>query len=328
MSLAKKYLKAILKLEAENKELRRIIAQQAEIIAQQKKTIELQAKRIDELEVKLAKFTAHPSTPSGMKPPYEKEPTKRRRKKPGQKQNHQGHHRDIPEEINKEKDWTLSECPDCGCQLGSPVIKKVLGKVFGGILICDFFSAYGKVVSWAKQRCIVHLFRELEKVSAKNKTPQWLGFTKRLKRLLKDAMRLSAKQEELEANTYKSKSDRLHQRLKMIYSQEYEDADCKRIAKRLKKHKDEIFTFVDHPEVSADNNHAERQIRPAVVMRKNSYCNRSTQGADTQAILMSIFRTLHLRRIDPIPALTHSLSEWIKTGNVAPLPGVSLQMGK
>ncbi|MBU0568417.1 transposase [bacterium] len=38
---------------------------------------------------------------------------------------------------------------------GSPVVKKVLGKVFGGILICDFFSAYGKVVSWAKQRCIV-----------------------------------------------------------------------------------------------------------------------------------------------------------------------------
>ena len=43
MSLAKKYLKAILKLEAENKELRRIIAQQAEIIAQQKATLRIEA---------------------------------------------------------------------------------------------------------------------------------------------------------------------------------------------------------------------------------------------------------------------------------------------
>ncbi|MEW6104586.1 MAG: transposase [bacterium] len=94
-------------------------------------------------------------------------------------------------------------------------------------------------------------------------------------------MRLSAKQKEIELTTYKSKSDRLYQRLAIIYSQEYKDPDCNRIAKRLKKYKDEIFTFVAHPEVSADNNHAERQIRPAVIMRKNSYCNRSQQGADT-----------------------------------------------
>ncbi|MEW6006575.1 MAG: transposase [bacterium] len=80
--------------------------------------------------------------------------------------------------------------------------------------------------------------------------------------------------------------------------------------------------------MSADNNHAERQIRPAVIMRKNSYCNRSQKGADAQAILMSIFRTLHLRKTDPIVALTDSLSEWIKTGNVAPLPVASFQMGK
>ncbi|MBU0568416.1 hypothetical protein KJ693_04065 [bacterium] len=91
MSLAKKYLKAILKLEAENKELRRIIAQQAEIIIQQKATIETQDKRIKELEIKMIELTSHPSTPSGMKPTYEKEPAKTRRKKPGQKQNHQGH---------------------------------------------------------------------------------------------------------------------------------------------------------------------------------------------------------------------------------------------
>ncbi|MFH0775243.1 MAG: transposase, partial [bacterium] len=98
--------------------------------------------------------------------------------------------------------------------------------------------------------------------------------------------------------------------------------------KRLRKHKDEIFTFVTHPGVSADNNHAERQIRPAVIMRKNSYCNRSKQGADTQAILMSIFRTLHLRKIDPITTLTSLLSEWVRTENITQLPTISLQMSK
>jgi hypothetical protein len=479
MSQVNKYLKIILRLEAENKELRKIIAQQAEIITQRKETIELQAKRISELEARIAEFTAHPSTPSGMKPVYEKEPVKTRKKKPGQKQNHQGHRRITPDKISREKDWTLCKCPDCGSDLGeavetrerytedippvevevikhnihryyctnckkivepkvtdalpksqlglrlsvmscwlhyslgvtieniikwlscfssikispvvltknwirlseillplyqeigkearnstvlnadesgwrvngktywlwcftnklfayftidrsrgSPVVKKVLGKVFSGILICDFFGAYGKLYTWAKQRCIVHLFRELEKVAIKNKTCEWVAFMKNLKRLLKDAMRLSAKQKEIEPNTYRHKTNRLHQRLLVIYNQEYEDPDCKRIAKRLKKHKDELFTFVTHPEVSADNNHAERQIRPAVIMRKNSYCNRSRQGADTQAILMSIFRTLHLRKIDPITTITNSLSEWIETGNIVSLSTISLQMSK
>ena len=33
-------------------------------------------------------------------------------------------------------------------------------------------------------------------------------------------------------------------------------------------------------------------IRPAVIIRKNSYCNRSQRGANTQAVLMSVYRTL------------------------------------
>ena len=49
-----------------------------------------------------------------------------------------------------------------------------------------------------------------------------------------------------------------------------------------------------------DNNHAERTIRPAVIIRKNSYGNRSQRGADCQAVLMSIFRTLN--SADTIPS--------------------------
>ena len=43
---------------------------------------------------------------------------------------------------------------------------------------------------------------------------------------------------------------------------------------------------------------------------------------------MSIFRTLHLRKIDPTSVLSNLLSEWVRTGNIAPLPAVSLQMAK
>jgi hypothetical protein len=49
-------------------------------------------------------------------------------------------------------------------------------------------------------------------------------------------------------------------------------------------HRDHLFTFLDKPRVPFNNNHAERQIRPAVIVRKNLLCNRSTKGAKGPAI--------------------------------------------
>jgi hypothetical protein len=68
--------------------------------------------------------------------------------------------------------------------------------------------------------------------------------------------------------------------------------DCKRLRKRLVKFRDSLVTFLDDAAVPFDNNRAEPEIRPAVIARKNSFHNTSEEGADTQAMLMSIYRTL------------------------------------
>ena len=96
--------------------------------------------------------------------------------------------------------------------------------------------------------------------------------------------------------------------------------DTVRLTKRLKRYRDALFTFVDHPKVPSDNNHAEREIRPAVIMRKNSYCNRSESGAHTQAIFMSIYRTLKLRGHDPLKTIENALREHVRTGQLPGLP--------
>ncbi|MDR3198914.1 MAG: hypothetical protein LBU34_13700 [Planctomycetaceae bacterium] len=57
----------------------------------------------------------------------------------------------------------------------------------------------------------------------------------------------------------------------------------------------------------------ERQIRGAVVMRKNSYYNRSEQGAQTQAILMSIFKTLQQRKYKVTEEMANALQQLLKT---------------
>ncbi len=57
--------------------------------------------------------------------------------------------------------------------------------------------------------------------------------------------------------------------------------------------------MIDPADVAFENNFEERQIRPAVILRKNSQSNRSDRGAATQAILMSVYRTLKLRGLNP-----------------------------
>jgi len=60
--------------------------------------------------------------------------------------------------------------------------------------------------------------------------------------------------------------------------------------KRRTKYYFELCTYIK-ADVESMNNPAEREIRPAVLMRKTSYCNRSDHGKDTRAILMSIIAT-------------------------------------
>jgi transposase len=56
-------------------------------------------------------------------------------------------------------------------------------------------------------------------------------------------------------------------------------------------------------------------------MRKNSLCNRSEPGARTQAILMSVYRTLKLRGHDPLDTIVAALREYVRSVILPPLPG-------
>jgi transposase len=201
-----------------------------------------------------------------------------------------------------------------------PVIKQVLGEIFKGILITDFFGAYDRIKAFAKQKCIVHLLREIKQVSLRNRSAEWQSFARRLKRLIREALKLVIDRKRLGEEVYERQVANLHIRLADIFGVTYRDADSKRLSKRLAKYNDELLTFLLHPDVAADNNHAERQIRFAVIMRKNYFGNRSMRGAETQAILMSVFRTCHLRGIDPIAFLAQSVAAAIRSGSPLTIP--------
>ena len=182
----------------------------------------------------------------------------------------------------------------------SPVVRDVLGRIFKGILICDFWGAYNKISALAKQRCFYHLFTELLKVDQHNTSLGWKAFRKKLSRLLKDAIRLSDKQNPLTPERYHRLKQRLYDRLDQFLVAPYQDRHAQRLIKRLKRHRNELFTFLEYPGVSPYNHDAEQQMRNPVLTRKVSQQNRSKDGAKTQAILMTLFRSAQLQDHNPV----------------------------
>ncbi len=56
------------------------------------------------------------------------------------------------------------------------------------------------------------------------------------------------------------------------------------------------------------------------MFRKNSFGNRSDRGADTQAVLMSVYRTLHQRGHAPLKTVVDALKSYLTTRKLPPLP--------
>ena len=185
------------------------------------------------------------------------------------------------------------------------VVKNVLGEVFRGVLITDFYGAYNKI-DCQKQKCWPHLLRELHELKKEHpKSKEILEFSRKAKLFYKRGKRLQAEYEE------KKNIDRKYKRLfsdtdKWI-SKKYRSPDIKRLCKRLFKYRNEIYTFIKTG-VDPTNNHGEREIRPAVLMRKISYCNRSENGAHNQEVLMTVSRTATKQGISFVDMATDYLS--------------------
>jgi len=206
-------------------------------------------------------------------------------------------------------------------QRGRPVLAKFFRRAFNGTLVTDFWGAYNAVVCSRRQVCLAHLLRDLAHVEQyKHPSKSWPKFAKKLRRLIRDGLRLKKQQTALVETAYSSRRNRLHARLDALIATPWKDPQAKRLLKRFRRHRNHLFTFLDDPAVPADNNHGERAIRPAVIVRKNSYGNRSQRGADCQAVLMSVYRTLKQRGHDPLATITSALAEYLTTGKLPALP--------
>ena len=130
---------------------------------------------------------------------------------------------------------------------------------------------------------------------------------KTMKALLLRTVVLARRHRDLAASTRSQYRRRLEHALDAVMALAPTDRDGRRLRKRYAKVRDHLFTFLDHPELAADNNSSERELRPTATYRKVTGGFRSGWGADLFAAVRSVIGTAKRRGIDAYAAIAATL---------------------
>jgi transposase len=194
---------------------------------------------------------------------------------------------------------------------GQHVVRRLLGGQFKGHLVSDFYCGYNGYAG-KHQRCWVHLLRDLHALKEAHADDAVVQTWANEVRALYDEAKswLAAHQQptdEEREQQYVALTARAH-KLGLQFARAKKHA-CQALAKRLLRHEDELFQFVLVEGLSADNNLAERSIRPLVVIRKISGGSRSPEGTKTRMALASLFETWQARGLNPFDECLRLLSQ-------------------
>jgi hypothetical protein len=171
------------------------------------------------------------------------------------------------------------------------VILRVLGASFAGTLVSDFYAAYNGL-DCAKQRCLVHLLRELAKLREELPWQSVRAFIQPLIDLFRDAIQLGKDREKLSRAAFDEAHHQIRDRFDdLLLTSRTRHPECLRIWRRLFKYGDELFTFLNDARVPADNNGTERDIRSLAAARHDGGTHRAAWSAAAFARIKSVIVT-------------------------------------
>jgi len=169
----------------------------------------------------------------------------------------------------------------------SKVPIEILGNQEGKIITTDRFHAYNVLVEETgclQQICWTHLLRNTKDLAEHYTEAKYVH--KRFKYIYRKAKEGKTSTEKL-----------LHWIDLVATSRTYKSTEVIKFLKNVcRKHRDDLFRFIDNPNIDPTNNLAERGLRHAVVMRKVSGGSRSKKGADTTAKLLSVIQTIKMQK--------------------------------
>jgi hypothetical protein len=163
-----------------------------------------------------------------------------------------------------------------------------------GVLVSDCLSVYDGATE-RQHKCYAHHLKAIS-AAAQAGAPQGAGdFLSLCRRLLHQAMEWKTQIDPLGPARGVPRHRALCIAAQALLGEPRADPREEAVRLRLHKQLDHLFTFLEHPQVEATNNLAERQLRPAVIARKISCGQRTRAGADAWQVLASLAATCQQR---------------------------------
>lgn len=173
-------------------------------------------------------------------------------------------------------------------------------------LITDRYKGYDPL-KINRQYCYTHLLRDLKSLEKDfPDDPEIAAFTAQVKPLLKEAISMYHKTDDLPA--YVQAATSIKDKITGACARDANHPGVQNFQNIFREHPDRVFQWIKSPEIPAENNFAERGLRPSVIARKISFGSQSSHGMRTREILMTFLYTARIRGLDPGATLEKALN--------------------
>jgi transposase len=199
------------------------------------------------------------------------------------------------------------------------VARDVLGeKPLPGTLVVDRYAAYNKMLC-ALQYCYAHLLRDVEDIEKEfPDNPEVSSFAKAFGTLLANAMHLRSLP--LNDDQFKEHAEDIKTRIIDMVNREARHPAIQTFQNLFREKAERMYHWAEDRRIPADNNLAERELRPLVIARKISFGSQSEKGAHTREILMTVLHTLKKRTPDAAAAFKKALDTLADNPTLDPYP--------
>jgi transposase len=197
------------------------------------------------------------------------------------------------------------------------VMREALGsKRLGGVLVVDRYAAYNRAPC-PIQYCYAHLLRDVQDLEKDFPDhPEVGAFVATLAPLLSSAMSLRG--QGLTRRKFKVHAAALKRRLLAAVNDPANHPAIQNLQDVFRRHADRMYHWARDATIPAENNLAERELRPLVVARKVSFGSQSQRGAATRETLMTVLHTLRKHAADPAAAFKAALDQLAETPDADP----------
>jgi len=198
------------------------------------------------------------------------------------------------------------------------VVRETFGpRRLGGVLIVDRYAGYNHAPC-AIQYCYAHLLRDVQDLEkAFPDQPEVAAFVAALAPLLAGAMSLRG--QGLARGTFRRQAAALKRRILAVVNRPARHPAVQEMQDLFRQKAERLYHWARDPAIPAENNLAERELRPLVVARKVSFGSQSDRGAATRETLMTVLHTLRKRTPDPAHAFKAALDHLAQSPDADPV---------